>query len=282
MKKVKEIFERVFSNGSKPRLIIVSLISIFMVLILFIGSTYSVFTSSSVDDDVNIYKTGVLDVTYTLSEENISFTTDMIVPDDEVLAIKPYRITVSNVGNVPYKFDLKLIDTTATNVIDSKYIMTKVGELESKALVDCKDNIIKDGIIVPANDSAIIDIRIYLSEDIQNSEIGKSFYAKLSVDGVAVYSDNEEVNNSLLVAPNDVHIFFDANGGVTEVSDDVYFYGNIYENLPIPFRDGYVFDGWYTDEVDGVKIIEGNKVEFVGEKTLYARWIIDSDNIDVE
>lgn len=277
MNKVKEIFEKFFSNGSKTRLIIVSLISIFMVLILFIGSTYSVFTSSSVDDDVNVYKTGVLDVTYTLSEDNISFTTDMIVPDDEVLVMKPYRITVSNVGNVPYKFDLKLIDTTATNVIDSKYIMTKVGELESKALVDCKDNIIKEGIVVPANDIAIVDIRIYLSEDIQNSEIGKSFYAKLSVDGVAIYSDNIEIDNGLLVAPNSVHMFFDAVGGVTEVADNVYFYGDIYEKLPVPVREGYTFDGWYTDEVEGKKILEGNKVEIVGEQTLYARWIVDSE-----
>ena len=282
MKKVKEIFEKVFSNGSKTRLIIVSLISIVMVLVLFIGSTYSVFTSSSVDDDVNIYKTGVLDVTYTLSEENISFTTDMIVSDDEVLAMKPYRITVSNVGNVPYKFDLKLIDTTATNVIDSKYIITKIGQLESKALVDCRDNIIKEGIVVPANDSAIIDIRIYLSEDIQNSEIGKSFYAKLSVDGVAVYSDNEEIDNSLLVAPNSVRVLFDAVGGVTEVSANEYLYGDIYENLPVPVREGYVFDGWYTEELEGTKIIEGNKVDIVGEQTLYARWIFDSDSIDLE
>ena len=34
----------------------------------------------------------------------------------------------------------------------------------------------------------------------QNTEIEKSFFAKLEINGVAVYEDNTEVDNSLLIA----------------------------------------------------------------------------------
>ena len=39
-----------------------------------IGSTHSIFTSKEVDENLNVYTTGNLDVSYTLSEENVTFT----------------------------------------------------------------------------------------------------------------------------------------------------------------------------------------------------------------
>lgn len=182
----------------KKRLILTSVISVFLIVILMIGSTYSVFNSSNVDEDLNVYKTGNLDVTYTLSEENITLTSNLPVADNDVIFVKPYRIVINNVGTVPYKFNLILTDATATNVIDYQYIMTKVGKLEAKPLADCTDNIIKEGIILPADDSVVIDIRVYLSENVQNTEIGKSFYANLRIDGLAVYNDNNDIDNSSL------------------------------------------------------------------------------------
>ena len=128
----------------KKRLILTSIISICLVIILMLGTTYSVFVTSNVDEDLNVYKTGTLDVTYTLSEDNVTFTSKMPVSEDEVIKLKPYRITVNNTGNVAYKFNLVLTDTTATDKIDYQYIMTKVGKLESKSLSDCTNNIIKE------------------------------------------------------------------------------------------------------------------------------------------
>ena len=47
---------------SKKRLIITSVISIILVSILFIGSTYSIFTSTDVDQESNVYQTGNLSI----------------------------------------------------------------------------------------------------------------------------------------------------------------------------------------------------------------------------
>ena len=219
MEKIKEIVQNIFSSGSKTRLIVVSVISVIMVLSLMIGSTYSIFTSSTVDEKLNVYKTGSLDVTYTLSEDNVTMGSEVPVSDSDFPQLVPYRITVNNTGNVAYKFNLILNDTTATNKIDYQYIRVKVGKLEAKSLADCTDNIIKEGIIVPANDSAIIDIRVYLSEDVPNSEIGKSFYAKLTIDGVAIYNDNNDIDNSVLQAPSEIAVTFDSGNLIYGLSN---------------------------------------------------------------
>ena len=185
---------------NKQRLIISSVISIFLVATLLLGSTYSIFTSQEIDENTNVYTTGNLDITYKLDSNNIKFTDITPMNEEEADSVKPYRITVTNKGNVPYMFDVILTDTTSSeeNTIDYQYIMTKVGYLEPASLSDCTDNIIKENVILPADSSVDIDVRIWISDSIQNIEIGKSFYSKLTIDGLAVYNDNTDIDNSLL------------------------------------------------------------------------------------
>ena len=184
----------------KKRIIITSTISLILVAILMIGSTYSIFTSTRIDEEANVYKTGVLDVTYTLSEDNVTLSNSIPMDEEEADGIWPYRITVTNNGTVPYKFNLILNDTTSasSNTIDYKYIMTKVGYLQPKSLYECENNIIKKDIILPAGEKVNVDIRVWVDKNIPNTELGKSFYAKLSIDGLAIYQDNIDINNDAL------------------------------------------------------------------------------------
>ena len=175
----------------KNRLIIASIISIICVSLLLVSSTYAIFTTTEVDDTMNVYKTGNLDITYEVSESSVKFTDVIPKSLEEADAITPYRITVINNGNVAYMFNLYLTDTTSnsTNTINYDYVMTKVGYLEPKALSECENNIIKKDIIILPNTSVDIDVRLWISDSIPNSEMGKSFYAKLAIDGLAVYED---------------------------------------------------------------------------------------------
>ncbi|MBQ8681785.1 MAG: hypothetical protein IJ509_02620 [Bacilli bacterium] len=185
---------------NKKRLIITSVFSITLVAILLIGSTYSVFTTTEIDEDANVYKTGNLDISYTLSEENIKLVSNHPTSIENSILIDPYRVTITNNGNVPYIFDLILTDTTTTDVINYEYIMVQVGKLEPKALSDCSNNIIKEDITVPAGSSVAVDVRVWISDTIQNTEINKSFHAKLSIDGLATPTGNTEVDNSTYIA----------------------------------------------------------------------------------
>ncbi|MBO4338002.1 MAG: leucine-rich repeat protein, partial [Lachnospiraceae bacterium] len=68
-------------------------------------------------------------------------------------------------------------------------------------------------------------------------------------------------------------ITFDATLGTVDkaskkVYDDAY-----YGILPVPHKDGYVFDGWYTDKSGrGKKITPYSVVNLTGDATLYAKW----------
>ena len=56
----------------KKRLIIFSLISLILVGVLFLGDTYSIFTTEDIDENANVYTTGNLNISYTLSEDNVT------------------------------------------------------------------------------------------------------------------------------------------------------------------------------------------------------------------
>ena len=217
---------------SKKRLIITSVLSIVLVAVLMIGSTYSIFTTTEVDENAHVYKTGVLDVVYTLSESNVILNNSTPISDDKSCNISPYRVTVTNTGNVPYQFDVFLIDNTSTDVIDYHYIKTQVGILEPLLYSDAAVNgeIIKEGVVVLPGSSVNIDVRVWISEDVPNSEIGKSFYAYLYIGGVAVYNDSDFISNSDLIAykcankpnidnGNLIPVYYDNTGEVWKKAD---------------------------------------------------------------
>ena len=186
---------------SKKRLIITSVISIILVSILFIGSTYSIFTSTDVDQESNVYQTGNLSIQFE-NTNNVALEITKPISDQKAVSLTPYHLKVTNNGTVAYKFNIVLNPTTATDEINHQYIMTKVGQLDSKKFSDCTNNIIKEGVILLPKTSVDIDVRVWLSDTVQNTEVNKSFSAKLSIDGVGAYSKHTEVDNSAL-ASND-------------------------------------------------------------------------------
>lgn len=179
------------------RIIITSILSIILVCFLFIGNTLSIETIEKVDPNLNYYNTGSLDITYDTSDQDIILNNSYPLSYEEAMKLTPYRISVHNNGNVDYKFDLVLLDETKTTSIDNKYIMIQIGNNEAFSLDSVSDNVILDDVVIKASGNIDIDIFIWLSNDMPNSEIGKGFYAKLSIDGFAV-SDNVSENSNFI------------------------------------------------------------------------------------
>ena len=70
-------------------------------------------------------------------------------------------------------------------------------------------------------------------------------------------------------------VTFDANGGRIkssaarlEISE-----GDLFGELPVPIRDGYDLDGWFTQPEDGEQILETDVFGGEDSLTLYAHWI---------
>lgn len=179
----------------RRRLIITSLISIVLISTLYINKTYSVYTTESPDEEINIYKTGNLDIEVIGNNKPIENILPTSIEESDKLP--PYRLIVTNKGTVSYKFNIILEETTSSNKIDNKYIMTKVGKFEAKPLSDCESNILKKDIIIAPNESANIDVRIWITDKVPNTEMKKSFFSKIKVEGIATKKSSNIDNNKL-------------------------------------------------------------------------------------
>lgn len=71
-----------------------------------------------------------------------------------------------------------------------------------------------------------------------------------------------------------VTVNLDANGGAVDLSDKTVFYTSTYGELPVPTREGYDFEGWFTQKEDGDKVEDTTVVATTEEHTLYAHWTI--------
>jgi len=67
-------------------------------------------------------------------------------------------------------------------------------------------------------------------------------------------------------------ITFDAAGGTVDPASEETDAGGILQDLPIPERDGYAFNGWYTAESGGTEVT--TNTVFSSASTVYAQWIL--------
>ena len=81
-----------------------------------------------------------------------------------------------------------------------------------------------------------------------------------------------------LVRKIDYLVIFNPNGGT--ISSGTYFKrvyrGETYGDMPVPTRDGYAFDGWYTAETGGSKVTSSTIVTLLEDHTLFAHWTASS------
>ncbi len=71
---------------------------------------------------------------------------------------------------------------------------------------------------------------------------------------------------------NTYTITFDANGGSCTTASKSVTYASTYGDLPVPTREGYGFDGWFTAQNDGTKVTGNDTVTITADQTLYAHW----------
>ena len=72
--------------------------------------------------------------------------------------------------------------------------------------------------------------------------------------------------------PNSYTVTFVPNGGEVEQSSKSVTFNEPYGSLPIPLRENYKFDGWFTAETGGTKIEDAMIFSTTDNQTLYAQW----------
>ena len=188
-----------FIKNKKKIIIGIIVLAISLIGISLINSTYSLFYHEDTAANTDAYSTGLLSIIASSKGENISLSNALPMSDSEGEVTTPYTFTIKNIGNLDYKFNVKLLSTgDSSTTIDSRYIKVKVDDGSVTTLSSLTGGIIKSDVTLAAGESIDISIRVWLSNDTPNSQIGKIFNSKIVTDGQAVYtSSNNQVEPAL-------------------------------------------------------------------------------------
>ena len=70
-----------------------------------------------------------------------------------------------------------------------------------------------------------------------------------------------------------------ANDGTGSQTSATLTYSGTYSILPTPTRIGYTFNGWFTDQTNGSKVLNTDSVSITSDQTLYAHWTANTYTI---
>ena len=167
----------------KDKKIIMIILSIILVIIVMSSTTYALFFKTHTLDNTESYTAGILDITVKEGSK-LSLTNTLPMTDEEGAKTTPYTFTITNNGNISYTFDLKMLSTTTSNQINSKYIKVKLDDNEPVLLSSISSGIIANDLKLDPGKSVTMSVRIWLDINTPNTEIGKKFSAKIVTDGV--------------------------------------------------------------------------------------------------
>ena len=167
----------------KDKKVVMTVLSIILVLVVMSSTTYALFFKVHTMDNTESYTSGILEITV---EEGTALTLNNTLPmtDEEGGALTPYTFKVTNTGNLAYTFDLKILSTTSSNQINPAYIKVKLDDNNPVTLSSLSEGLIANDLTLNPSESITMSVRIWLSIDTPNTEIGKNFSAKIVTDGV--------------------------------------------------------------------------------------------------
>ena len=205
----------------KVTTIILVVLCIGLVISLLSATTYALFSVDVYGTNPNNYSTGMLSIEAKSKSEIISLTSALPMTDDDGKSTNPYVFTIKNTGNLDYEFDVKLL-STSSNTFSSDYIRLQVDDGEVATLSSLTNSIIKSKVNLAAGESVDISLRVWLSIDTPNTELGKNFECKIVTDGQAVYTEsNNDYVPSLVTPLSDFNYFL---GSEYSVVDTINYY----------------------------------------------------------
>ena len=160
------------------------IIAVFLVITLFISSSYALLTNFDKTDNVITIKSGNL--TMTIAGDTVNLNNKLPVSDEET----PTTITLTNTGTMNIEgYDVKLISETGTNnvsTLDSKYIKYAISldntTYTEPKLLSSNNNIIYTGYNLAVNASKTLYLKVWIDNAAGNNAINKTFYGTIKVD----------------------------------------------------------------------------------------------------
>lgn len=176
--------------------VLITVISVFAVVIAMIGGSYAIFSHTSKSDEYNVLKVGDLEISYLDTGDGygdiLSLNGAYPISDTEGSSSEPYRFSVTNTGTITADFKIKILydeaiieeDGCGSKLLPQKYVKYKFDNASPLLLGDKEGNgyIVYEGSNLLPGSSEIHEIRLWISENAGNDSLGKHFHGKVVVE----------------------------------------------------------------------------------------------------
>ena len=174
------------------RQLMLTLLSIFGVTLLSIGSTFAMFTVSSKSAEYNVVKSGTLNISFDAdSSSTIGLNGALPTSDSDGLAQTGNTFTITNTGSLTAEYTVSLQDdkdmitqdNCSDKQLDKGFIKYNIEGTNIKLLSDSIDSTIISGSL-KAGESKTFTLKLWIKEDATNEALGKHYHGKIVVDAI--------------------------------------------------------------------------------------------------
>ena len=170
------------------RQLTLTLLSIFAVTMVSIGTTFAMFTVSSKSAEYNVVKTGTLTIDFSSSSSTIGLNNALPMSDSSGLAQAGNTFTIRNTGTLPANYTVSLRDdkdmitqdNCSDKQLDKSYIKYSIDNTTAKLLSDSTESLITG--TLNAGASKTFTLKLWISDSSPNAVLNKHYHGKIVVD----------------------------------------------------------------------------------------------------
>ena len=197
---------RYFFSKSRKHQIVMLVISVVVVFLIMLGTSYAVFSSVNSSSDYNGITVGNLHIKYGDESGAIALSDSYPLTDEEGLQSTAYTFSIQNVGSLASTYTVKLLDDTAVingeEKTDEEMINKLLDKNDLKVSVNGEAPVILENLSIDnyaifngtlqPGETKKISVRVWIKSDASNnifiknedgSLSGKYFFGKITVEG---------------------------------------------------------------------------------------------------
>ena len=201
------------------RQLTVTVTSVFLLVLVIIGSSYALFMEVDTSEQQNVYTSGDLVMVFNdvTGENKNTINNSALIPMNNELALKQtnniYSFTITNTGTLPMKYDVLLSDIEKYkngNLLNHEYIKYQLCIKNMDNCTIIRDlSTVEDGVIYQSNltagEQTIYYLRVWITdENIPNDAQEKEVHLEVNINGISAndtylayyLTDNAKVKQS--------------------------------------------------------------------------------------
>ena len=174
------------------RQLVLTVLSIFGVTMLSIGSTFAIFTVSSKSAEYNVIKTGTLNINFAAdASSTVGLNNALPMSDTDGFAQSGTTFTITNTGSLPANYSVSLKDdtdmVTQDNCSAKQLAKTNIKYSLDGSTASLLSTAIDSELIsgtLNSGESKTFTLKLWIKEDATNEVLNKHYHGKIVVDAI--------------------------------------------------------------------------------------------------